>query len=53
MEKTFKRNLLWAVAVVVAIIALWKNPDHLWTAGIIFALGFVQMEEDVREEGRR
>lgn len=52
MEKTFKRNIIWTVAGVLAIVAVFTNQDHLWTASIIFALGCVQMEEDI-EEGRR
>lgn len=52
MEKKFKRNIIWAIAGILAIVAVFTNPDHLWTASIIFALGCVQMEED-REEGRR
>lgn len=49
MEKTFKRNIIWAVAGVLAIVAVFTNPDHLWTASIIFALGCVQMEEGKEE----
>lgn len=50
MEKT-KRNIMWAIAGALAIVAVFTNPDHLWTASIIFALGCVQME-DPREEDR-
>ena len=49
MEKTFKRNFFWAIAGVLAIVAVFTNPDHLWTASIIFALGCIQMEDDDRE----
>lgn len=52
MEKTFKRNILWAISGVLAIVAVFTNPDHLWTASIIFALGCVQMEDDIEEERR-
>lgn len=52
MEKTFKRNFIWTIAGMLAIVAVFTNPDHLWTASIIFALGCVQ-DDDVREEGRR
>lgn len=52
MEKTFKRNFFWAIAGIFAIVAVFTNPDHLWTASIIFALGCIQMEDD-REEDRR
>lgn len=53
MEKTVKRNILWTIAGALAIVALFTNPYHVWTASIIFALGCVQMEDDEREEGRR
>ena len=52
MEKAFKRNFFWAIAGVIAIVAVFTNPDHLWTASIIFGLGCVQMDDE-REEGRR
>lgn len=51
MEKKFKRNLLWTVAGVIALVAVFTNPDHIWTASIVFALGCVQMED--AEEGRK
>lgn len=52
MEKTVKRNIFWAIAGVLAIVAVFTNPYHLWTASIIFALGCVQMEDEAGEETR-
>lgn len=51
MEKKFKRNLLWTVAGIIALVAVFTNPDHLWTASVVFGLGCVQMEGT--EEDRR
>lgn len=50
MEKTFKRNFLWTIAGALAVLALFTNPDHVWTAAIIFALGCIQMEDDRKED---
>ena len=49
MEAKTKRNIIWAGAAIIAVLALFANIYHLWTAAIFFALGCVQME-DVRKE---
>ena len=53
MENTSKRNILFTIAGVLAIVAVFTNPDHLWTASVIFALGLVQTEDERDKEGIR
>lgn len=49
MKRRTLQRILFAIAGSVAILALFTNPDHLWTASIIFALGCVQTE-DIRDK---
>lgn len=49
MKRRTLQRILFAIAVSVATLALFTNPDHLWTASIIFALGCVQTE-DIRDK---
>jgi chromate transport protein ChrA len=38
VNKTF-RAMVIVVAIVLAIVALFTNPGHLFTAGLIYAFG--------------
>lgn len=49
MKRTTLQKVLFAIAGAIAVIAVFTNPDHLWTASIIFALGCVQTE-DIRDK---
>lgn len=52
MTRKTLRNIIWAAAGVLAIAAVIYNLFHLWTAGLMFILGSIQMDDE-REEGRR
>ena len=48
-ESAKKVNRVWKIAVIssaaiLAVVAILKNPGHLFTAGIIFAIG---LESDI------
>ena len=38
INKIYK-GFIFSVAIALAIVALVKNPGHLFTAGLIFAFG--------------
>lgn len=36
---TIYKGIIISIAAVIAVIAFFKNPGHLFTAGLIFAYG--------------
>ena len=38
VNKIYK-GVIFTVAAVIAVVAFFKNPGHLFTAGLIFAFG--------------
>lgn len=38
INKIYK-GFVFSVAIIIGIVALFKNPGHLFSAGIIFAFG--------------
>ena len=53
MKRKTLQNTLFAIAGAFAVIALFTNPDHLWTASLIFALGCVQTKNIRDKEDAR
>lgn len=50
MTRKTLRNIVWAAAGALAIAALFYNPAHLVTAGMLFILGSFQDEADKEDE---
>ena len=38
VNKIYK-GIIFAVAATIAVLAFFKNPGHLFTAGLVFAFG--------------